>query len=131
VLSDDVLITESCIRQRIKTKTLFIVATNPGPLAPLYAYEMEFVQVIIQMERTRESLSPSESGHLINIMIAGTQAQTNLITFKSKKSFVEDRCVGIGYWNGLKKRNGRLVCSKEGTIYKLDRSKCTTCANFA
>ena len=85
VLPDVVLITESYIWQRIKTNTLRVVAGNSGPLSPLHAYEMEFIQVILQMMRMRESLSPSEIMQLINSMIDGTQAQTDLITFKSKK----------------------------------------------
>jgi len=57
-----------------------VLTSNPGPLSPLHAYNMEFVQAIIQMARMRESLSPLEKLHLINNMIAGTQAQTDLIT---------------------------------------------------
>ena len=108
-----------------------MVDSNPGLLSPLHAYEMKFVQAILQMARMRELLSPSESVHLINSMIAGTQAQTDLITFKSKNSFEEDRSVGVGYWNGLKKQNGHLISLKKGAKYELDRSKWTTYANFA
>ena len=53
------------------------------------------------MARMRELLTSSESVQLINSMIAGTQAQIDLITFKSKSLFGEDRSVGVGYWNGF------------------------------
>ena len=78
------------------------------------------------MARMRELLTSSESVQLINSMIAGTQAQIDLITFKSKSLFGEDRSVGVGYWNGFLKRNGHLICSKRGAKYELDRSKRTT-----
>jgi len=76
-LPDDILTTESCIQQRTKTKTLRVVTSKSGPISPLHTYEIEFLQVVIQIARIRESLSPSESVYLINNMIAGTQAQTD------------------------------------------------------
>jgi len=92
---DDVLITESCVQQRIKTKTLHVVASNPEPLSPLHVYRMEFSQVIIQMARMRESLSPSESVHLINSMIAGTQAQTDT-NFSQMYEHIYDEMIDVG-----------------------------------
>ena len=77
-----------------------MVDSNPCPLSTLHAYKMEFVQVVIQIAKMIESLSPSESVQLINSMIAGTQAQTDLIMFNF---FGEDESVVVGYWNELKK----------------------------
>ena len=58
-LGDDVDISEPCIRQRYKKARLFLVDTNTGPISPLRGCEMEFVQVLIQMAKTRQSMSPS------------------------------------------------------------------------
>ena len=64
-------------------------------------------------------------------MIAGTQAQTDILMLKSKHSFGEDKRVGVGYWNGFRKRNGHLVFLKRGAKYELDRSKWTAYTNLA
>ena len=100
ILPDDFLITESCIQQRIKTKAFRVVSSSQVPLSPLHAYEMEFVQVIIQMTKMKDPLSLSESMHLINSMIAGIQAQTYLLTFKSKIHL--EKTEVLVYCNGFK-----------------------------
>ena len=81
---------------------MFVVCASPGPLSPLHDCEMEFVQVLIQMSKTTQSQSPTES-LLINSMIKGTNIQRDLISFKGNFSFGNDRAVGVGYWKGFKR----------------------------
>ena len=59
---------------------------------------MEFVQVLIQMAKMRQSLSPSQGIRLINSMIDGIQAQLDLIKFKDDNSHSGNGTIGIGYW---------------------------------
>ena len=74
-LGDDILISETCIRQRFKKARLFSSVGKTGPLSPLHSCEPEFVRVLIQMAKMRQSLIPSNSLALINSMIEGTQTQ--------------------------------------------------------
>ena len=50
---------------------------------------------------------------------------------KNKNSFRSGGKIGIGYWNGLKKRNEHLIVSKKGGKYELDRDRWTTYSNFS
>ena len=129
-LGADVDISEACVRQRYKKARLFLEDSKTGPISPLRACEMEFVQVLIQMAKMRQSLSPSQGICLINSMIDGTQTQQDLIEFKDKNSHGGNGTVGIGYWKGFKKRNEHLIVSKRGGKYELDRDKWTTYSNF-
>ena len=130
-LGADVNISEACIRQRYKKARFGVGDSKPGPSSPLRKYEDEFVQVMIQMARMRQALSPSEGISLINSLIEGTQAQKDLIAFKKKSSYGDSGTVGVGYWRGFKKRNEHLICSKQCQKYELDRDKWTTYANFS
>ena len=129
-LLDDTIIKSSCIRSRVKKQRTSVLQSHPGTPSPLLAYEMEFVSVLIQMARMRESLSPTESMSLINDVIKGTQAQIDLVHWKKKHSYGDSDVLGVGYWNKFKQRNGHLICSKRGQKYELDRDKWTTYANF-
>ena len=128
---DDIVISEECVQQRSKKKSLFVVCASPETLSPLHDCEMEFLQVLIQMSKIRQSQSPTESLTLINSMIAGTKTQRDLILFKMKYSFGNTGAVGDGYWKGFKKRHGHLISSKRGAKYELDRYKWTTHANVS
>ena len=127
----DTIILESGIRSRVKKQRLLVLQSHPGTQSPMVEYEMEFVNVITQMARMRECLSPSEAISLINSMIEGTQAQDRLIEFKKKHTFGVNDKLGFGYWQSFKRRNGHLICSKRGQKFELDRDKWTTYHNFA
>ena len=124
-------ISKSCIKSRLKKgRTSHIIEAARGVASPLRKYELEFVDVIIQMARMRESLGPSECVALINSLIDGKEAQRDLVEFKEQNSHGGDGTMGLGYWKGFKKRNGHLICSKRGQKYELDRDKWTTYCNF-
>ena len=129
-LGEDADISKACIRQRYKKARLFLEDSTTGPVSPLRACELEFVQVMTQMAKMRQSLSPSQAINLINSMIDGTQTQLDLIEFKNNSSHGGNGTIGIGYWKGFKHRNEHLIVSKRGGKYELDRDKWTTYANF-
>ena len=54
-----------------------------------------------------------------------------MIEWKKKYSHGGDGCVGAGYWQGFKKRNGHLIKSKKGKKnFELDCASWSTYANF-
>ena len=129
-LGDDVHISEDCIRKRQKRGHLFIQSARRGPPSPLQAYESEFVQILVQMAKMRQPLSPSEAIAFINSTIDGTQIQSDLVAYKSTSSHGCSGTIGRGYWTGFMARNKHLLDSKRGAKYELDRAKWTTYANF-
>ena len=74
---------------------------------------MDFVPVLIQMARMRELLSPTEAMDLINSVIQGTQAHRDLVEW-GKHLYGISNMLGVGYWNKFKRRNGYMICSKQG-----------------
>lgn len=96
-LHEDTVIMRSCIRSRLKKERTCVLQSHPGTPSPLLAYEMEFVLVLIQMARMRESLSPTESMELINAVIRGTQAQRDLVTWKKIHTYGDSYVLGVGY----------------------------------
>ena len=108
-LGEDVLISSACVRQRYKKARIFLEGSKPGPTSPLHPCEDEFVQVMIQMARMRQALSPSEGVSLINSMILGTQTQKDLIKFKEIHCCNARGTVGVGYWRGFKRRNEHRI----------------------
>ena len=129
-LGADVIISSACVRQRYKKARIFIECSTPGPTSPLESCEAEFVEVMIQMARMRQALSPSEGVKLINSLILGTKSEKDLIAFKEKHCSNARGTVGVGYWRGFKKRNEHKIVTKKGAKYELDRDKWTTYANF-
>ena len=103
-----------CIRLRIKKQRVSVLQSHPGTASPLLELEVEFVQVLIQMAQMCKSLSCLQSMALINIVIMGTHAQVDMVEWKKTHSFGDSDTLGVGYWNGFKKRNGHLICSKCG-----------------
>lgn len=76
-------------------------------------YELDFVQIMVQMAKMRQTLSPSEGISLINSFTEGTQAQKDLIAFKQQSSYGDSGAVGIGYWRRFKKRCEHSICLKK------------------
>ena len=100
-LGDDVYISENCICKRQKKGKLFIETARRGPPSPLQAYKSEFVQIIVQMAKMRQPLSPSEVIAFINSTIAGTHIQADLVAYKSTSSHGGSGTIGRGYSAGL------------------------------
>ena len=128
-LPDDIVIDKPLIRQRMK-QNIFVSVGHAGLSSPLTKIEPEIVETLIQLSKMRQSLTPSQSVKLINSMITGTDIQQKLISFKQKYSHGGDGTVGVGYWNGFKKRNADKIVSKRGQKYELDRDNWTTYSNF-
>ena len=68
-------------------------------------------------------------------MISGTAAQEKLIDFKKRNSHTSNDqtklgSIGRGYWDAFMKRNDRLIESRRGQKYELDRASWTTYRNF-
>ena len=125
-------ITKSCICSRLKNgRSDCVYKSTPGPSSPLLKYEPEFVAVIVQMARMHMALLPTDCIALMNSLIEGKQVQWDLLEFKKNHKFGEKGTVGFGYWNGFKRRNEHLICSKRGQKYKLNCDKWTTYTNFA
>ena len=65
-------------------------------------------------------MTPSHTVDLVNTLIDGTNVHKALIQFKKNYSYGKDGTVGIGYWNGFKKRHGYEICTKKRQKYDLD-----------
>ena len=78
-LQHDVKITPSAIRKRFyrgKTENHNMAG---GHKTPLLKIEPIIVEIILQMARIRQCLTPSKALHLINDLIDGTQVQQDLV----------------------------------------------------
>ena len=117
------------IRQRQKRNT-FVLNPHAGHSSPLSSAEPDFIATLLHMAKMRQSLTPSQSVHLINSLLVGTQAQRDLVAFKKKNSHGKSGEIGLRYWRAFKKRNTHLICSKRGQKYALDCVNWTNFANF-
>ena len=79
-LPDDCVIKSDTIRRRISRRRPFV--TQVGTVSPLASIEDAVVDIIIQMARIRQSLSPSKGLKLVNDMIEGTELQEDLVKWK-------------------------------------------------
>ena len=126
---NDVEIPMGTIRQRVLRKKTHS-HHHAGHVSPLLAIEDTVVQLIIQMARIRECLTPSKGLSLVNSLIKGCPIQKELIEWKKKYSSNSDGKVGRGYWRAFMKRNRNKVISKRGQKYELNRQNWSTYANF-
>ena len=88
------------------------------------------MDIIIQMARIRQSLSPSKGLKLVNDMIEGTELQEDLVKWKEIHTSNSSGTVVKKYWGNFMRRHGDIIRSKRGQKYSLDRSNWSTYANF-
>jgi len=119
------------IRQRIKHNKPFAVVEQ-GHLSPLLPIEPTIVQIIIQLSCIYQCNNPSQGLMLINSIIEGTPAQSDLIEWKLKIGCFRSDLgrAGAGYWRGFLKRNGNKIVSRKGLKYEINRAKWSTYAIF-
>ena len=91
-LPDDCVIKCDTIRRRISRHRPFV--TQVGTVSPLARIEDAVVDIIIQMARIRQSLSPSKGLKLINDMIDGTELQEELVKWKETHTSNSSGTVG-------------------------------------
>ena len=131
-LPDDLTISKQSIRQRLKpSQNLVVVNSHPGHTSPLADIEQDVVNIMIQMARLRQCVTPTQAIQLINAVIKGTTAQKKLESWKEKFSFGSEGRIGQSYWSNFKKRHSNKICSKKGQKYELDRAAWSTFANFS
>ena len=106
------IINESCIRSRVKKQRTYVIKCHPGKPPSLLKYVTDFLSVLVQMACMRKPISPTEAMDIINSVIAGIQAQKDLIVWKKSYSYGDSGELGVGYWNKFKERNSHLICSK-------------------
>ena len=128
-LKDSFAVSKSTIHQRLKNN-LIVLNSHPGHTSPLAEIESDVVEVLIQMARLRQCVTPSQAVQLINSMISGTAVQRKLIEWKKKNSFGDTGTIGTKYWTAFKKRNCEKIYTKKGQKYELDRVTWSTYANF-
>ncbi len=82
------------------------------PLAPI---EPIIVEIILQMARIRQCLTPSRALRLINELIDGAKIQQDLIKWKKTNTCSKDGEFGQGfYWYGFLKRHKHMLVSRRG-----------------
>jgi len=96
-----------------------------GQVSPLQNIEPQIVEVLIQMSRICETLTPSRAIALINDMIIGTSYPTNTTDPDDSKE------ISYKYWLNFKKRNSDRIITTKGQKYELERSNWTTYQDFA
>ena len=113
-LGDDVKIDPEAIQSRYYRGNLSVMSY--GPQSPMSRVEPKLVELIIRMSRIRRCLTGSQCFHLVNDLIAGTDIEKEVITFKEKmlKKKSEIASLGMNYWRGFKKRWGHMLTCKRG-----------------
>ena len=96
--------------------------------------EPQFVQVVIQMARIGDPLTPIKALELINDMIASTEYQVQVKKWKQTHTITSNEFelgqVDYKYWLNFKKRNSDKIITRKGEKFELDRSNWTTYHNF-
>ena len=78
-------ISPEAIRRRIDRKSHVSHHLAGGKISPLQRMEPTVVEIILQMARIRQCLTPSKGLQLINSLIKGTQLQKDLIAWKKEE----------------------------------------------
>ena len=122
-------IPKATIQTRVLKNSL--IYTHAGQCSPLQKIEPVLVQIIVQMARIRQPLTPNEGLQLVNSLTdCMTIQQGELIQWKQKCSTNSHGYVGPGYWNAFMKRQGHKIMSSRGQKYELDRQNWSTYRNF-
>ena len=81
---------------------------------PLLPQETMFIATIIQLERIRQCLTPSQGLTMINLMMQDTLVQENLIKFKQNHSHINSNPgkLGADYWAGFRSRTKDQLVKK-------------------
>ena len=127
----DIEILPSAFRRRLERKSLRSHHVVGGQILPLLRMETTVVEIIWQMARIRQCLTPSKGLQLVNSLLKGTKLQQDLIEWKEKgNSNNVTGTVGRGYWRKFMERNKDKIVSKRGQKYELSRQNWTTYTNF-
>ena len=124
----DTVIKADTIRRRITRMRPHVLST--GCISPMISIEDSVVQIIIQMARIRQSLTPSKGLQLVNDMIHDTPLQTDLINWKEKHTCNVTGTLGRKYWRNFMRRHKDKIKSTRGAKYSLDRANWSTYKNF-
>ena len=127
----DADISPAVIRRRFYRGSIENNHLAGGQESPLRAIEPIMVEIILQMARIRQCLTPSRALRLINDLIDGTKIQQDLIKWKETNTCNGHGKVGKGYWYGFLKRHRDKLVSRRGQKYELNRQNWTTYSNFA
>ena len=128
----DVNVPLKTIEQRIHRNRVETVGNKccGGHKSPLLSIEDTVVDILLQMARIRQSLTPTRGLALVNSLIEDQPIQKNLIEWKEKISNNGKGTVGMSYWRKFMKRNEHKIVSRRGAKYELNRQNWTTYKNF-
>ena len=118
------------IRKRVVRNSLVNHHLAGGQVSPLERREPIIVNIIAQMSRMRQCLTPSKGLMLVNSLIAGTRIQSELVAWKRNNTPNFTGTLGPGYWQNFMKRNKHKIVGKRGQKYELSRQNWTTYNNF-
>ena len=109
------------IRKRVQRNSLDNHHLAGGQVSPLQRIEPIIVNIIVQMARMRQCLTPSKGLLLVNSLINGTRIQGELVAWKEKNTPNDTGTLGRGYWVNFMKRNKSKIIGKRGQKYELSR----------
>ena len=118
------------IRKRVLRNSLVNHHLAGGQLSPLERIEPIIVNIIVQMARMRQCLTPSKGLMLLNSLIAGTRIQRDLVAWKQKNTPKFTGTLGPGYWQNSMKRNKHKIVDTRSHKYKLSLQNWTSYNNF-
>ena len=118
------------IRKRVVRNSLVNHHLAGGQVSPLEKIEPIIVNIIVQMARMRQCLTPSKGLMLVNSLITGTRIQSELVAWKRNNTPNFTGTLGPGYWQNFMKRNKHKIVGKRGQKYELSRQNWTTYNNF-
>ena len=118
------------IRKRVLRNSLNNHHLAGGQVSPLQKIEPIIVNIIVQMARMRQCLTPSIGLLLVNSLISGTNIQRELVKWKQTNTPNFTGTLGRGYWVNFMKRNRNKIVGKRGQKYELSRQNWTTYNNF-
>jgi len=119
------------IRRRVEQNSLVNYHVGGGQVSQMQKIEPTIVEIILQMARIRQCLTPSTGLQLVNSLIKDTTTQKDLLEWKKRgNSNNMEGYLRRGYWRRFMARNKEKIVSKRGQKYELNRQNWTTYANF-
>jgi hypothetical protein len=105
-----------------------------GRQSPLYEAEDMISDFIVQLSKIGSPVTCGEAVFLINDLIDGTEYQDKLLEWKKRQGIrqspEEMKRIGKNYWYSFISRNEKMIRSKKGRKFQLDRSNWTKYQNF-
>ena len=134
----DIKINKSKIIMHAFRNNPLVVQLAGGRLSPMLGVEPQFIAIVVNMRKFCPIITDTQVFRLANSLIKEKPIENEIREWKTHNLFTNNNlwlCANgatlwVGYWRGFIARNSRLIKSKRGQKFSVERLKWTTYQNY-